>query len=364
MSLRVAIAVVAAACAVLQGCVTADSLMQRSLERGTAGEEAAAEDLASFAADSGNDYALRCWALRSFSRLERVSPEALNRVGRILTAPGNGSELRSWAAYALGELRRKESVGFYMEAMEGQIDSGTAYYVMEGLAKVVTDLAGDTETAQRVARSMTLFAARAQDEPPEMYDLVSEYVVNLVVLAVTLEQITNPSAAPACSEGQECPAGAAGPAPTYEEVYAAVFRALSHLDSAREKYLAAFERNRMSIEQVLDLAFGAASGPYGPLPALYAWYGGVLGNNPELASACAKRVAGWARDADPRARLLVAWALSRMELYDRFANESAQALVLAVEPDERVLRVLGEMSRNPGKPDKLQQILRVRTRTE
>lgn len=330
------------------GCVTADSLMEKSESRGTGEESAAAVELAAFAADGANELALRCWALRSLSRLERVPDSVVRDVGALVACAGCAVQLRSWAAVALGEIRRKEAAATYVAALEGPIDPTTAYYVLEGLGKTVADLVGQTEEMERLAHAMTTFAAGQSQEPPEMYDLVSEHVVNLVVLAVALEHATRPVDAKA--------------PPTPAEVYASVLRAMAHIEGAKDKYLASFARSGESVGRVIDLSFDEAEETQGLLLSLVVWYAGVLGDNREIAALAADRVVAWADAAEPRLRFLVAWSLARMELYDDAAGDALVARVLARETDDRVLRVLAAMSGSAGRPDLMQQILRVRTR--
>ncbi|MBM4353925.1 MAG: hypothetical protein FJ109_09040 [Deltaproteobacteria bacterium] len=332
------LAVAAFSCA-----TTPDSLMELSLFRGTEREEEAATRLADLAADTSADPGLRCWALKSLARLDHLSPSALSQVGRIVQNGGEWSVLRSWAAYALGEFRRKEAIPFYAAALEGPLAPDTGYYVLDGLGKVLPALLQDTELNQRVVEAMTTFAAGQSAALPEVYDLVNEYVVNLVVLAVAGDKLLS---------GRH----------TEEEAYVSVLRMLSHVEAARSKYVAAFEANRGAMARVFDLAFASLDPQYRPTWLLLAWYVGVMSDNRELASLCAGRLVGWLEAPDPQLRLLAVFAATRMDLVNTEAHVALIDRILRNETDPAILRLFAELSREPGRPDKLQRTLRVKMR--
>ena len=338
MLLLIALATLAASCA-----MTPDSIMQMSLARGTEAEEEAAVRLTDLAADPSVDAGLRCWALKSLARLDRVPPGSVTRVGGIVTNGGEWSLVRSWAAYTLGELRRKESIPFFIAALEGTLDPGTGYYVLDGLGKVLPAVLQDTELNQRVVESMTRFAAAQTAAVPEIYDLVNEYVVNLVVLAVAGDKLL------------------AGPH-SAEQAYVAVLRMLSHVEAARSKYLTAFEANRGALVRVFDLAFDSLEPEYRPAWLLLAWYAGAMSDNRELASLCAGRIVDWLGSPDPHLRLLATWAVTRMDLVNTEAHVALIDRVLRQETDSTILRLFAELSREPSRPDRLQRSLRVKMR--
>jgi len=324
-------------------CTSPDSLMKLSLERGTEREEEAATRLADLAADLTADPGLRCWALKSLARLDRLSPASLGKVGRVLQNSGEWGVVRSWAAYALGEFRRKEALAYYVAALEGPLDPDTGYFILDGMGKVLPAVLQDTELNQRVVESMTKFAAAQTAALPEIYDLVNEYVVNLVVLAVAGDKLLS------------------GPH-TEEEAYVSVLRMLSHIEAARSKYVAAFESNRGALARVFDLAFASLDPQYRPAWLLLAWYVGVMSDNRELATLCAGRVVDWLNSPDPQLRLLAVWAMTRMDLVNTEAHVALIDRVLRQETDPAILRLFAELSREPGRPDRLQRTLRVKMR--
>ena len=342
--MRIALALACAAVAF--ACVTPDGLMALSAKRGTPDEPAAATKLSEVAADAGRGVGLRSWALRAMSRLQKVPNPCIDRVGKVLVRSNEDPIVRGWAAFAMGEWRRKETLTWMAQALSGPMDPGTGYFVLEGMAKVLPAITGDIELNEKVVRAMTAFRAHQQEFTPSMYDLVHEFVANLRVLVIVLNKTL----------AEKAGAGEAG----HEEIYAAVFGLLVSIENAKDKYVNGFANNEQSLREAFDASVAAVKVEYRPLYFLVAWYGGYLGDNRELSSLCADRLAAWVADADPRLRLVLAWTLSRMEVYEKGAHDALVTRLLPAETDGAVLRLLGSISTEPGRPDKLQELLRIR----
>ena len=175
---------------------------------------------------------------------------------------------------------------------------------------------------------------------------LDEQVINLVVLAVTLERMMPDD------NGERQPASA-------EELYLGVFKALHFIERSKEQFINSYARNKAGIERLLFLSYKGAKQSQRPLLLLVAWYSGVLGDNRELANRCAEELTNWLEDADPRLRMIVAWSLIKMELYSTKAHESLIQRWITHEKDPTVLAVLRHLWRQDGKPDALQRIYRV-----
>jgi len=322
--------------------------MKKSLAQTSTEQEEASSELARFAADRSNSPEMRCWALRSLGRVERPSEEAVRKVGALVASPGEHEVVRAWAAWALGEMRRKEAIPYMISVLGTDVDHVTGYYVLEGLTKVVQEVLADPEINRQVVEAMTVFSSRQAEFLPEMFDLLNEQVANLVVLAATLEQISG-----LANEGAmlDQPRDS-------DAVYAAVYRLLAHMQGAKEKYRAAFDRHQHSLKKAFDLAFESVDSTHRPSLLLLAWYAGVLGNNKELASLSAAAMIKWARESDPLLRFMAVWALLRMEVHNSSARQELVKQVLTFETNEGVLRLLAWSRR--GGPDTLQRLLDVR----
>jgi len=324
-------------------CTTPESLMKRSLVRGSAGEQDAAKELIDYAANGKNAPGLRAWALRSLSRLQALPPESLRPLGELVCNTSEDAQLRSWAAYALGEFRQREAIPYFVRALRGPIDENTGYFVLEGLTKSISMILEDLNLNESVVGAMNAFSSmRGQETPPPMFDLLNEYVGTLPVLVLVLEK--------------EIQAGA-----KEEALYAAVYRTLVTIEMAKKKMLSAYDRNRKNLEKAVELSLSAVETRYRPLWLLFAWYAGLLGDNPELSSLVAPKLSGWLTGASPRERLVVSWSLARMDLYQKDARDTLLVQSLKKETDLNTLRLMGRLSSAQGEPDKLQQILELRT---
>ena len=333
---------------VATGCTTADTLMKHSLARGTADEEQAAAKLAQYAADRNNEVSKRCWALRASSRLKKQPLSAIKRLGQIVADSGDDPTVRRWAAHALGELRRKETIPYFMTALERPIDHVTSYYMLEGLAKLVAVVVQDTRLNDKVLSAMNTYAAQQKKFPPDIYDLLNESVTNLAVLAMMLKRT----------------AAAKGKRVDFLEAYTAIYRTLSFLSLKKKPLLASFKDNEKAISETFKLSFASTKRTHQALLLLIGWYAGILGDNPEFSRYCATRIGQWASSADTRLRLLVVWSLTRMELHQESARQALIARVLHHEKNPKVMRLLGALRTREGQPDKLQELMKVQARNQ
>ena len=348
---KVSLAAIILACITLTyGCTTPDSLMKMSLVRGTEDEPDTAMELAVYAGDAQNQPGMRAWALRSLSRLRNVPVSVIERLGGIVQRENENAAVRSWAAIALGEFRRKESLPYFITALKSRIDPTTGYYVLEGLSRNLSMILEDTDLNERLVAALGLFAAHQTGELPSMYELLNEYVCNLPVVVLVLEKNLQQRNATAMQRTMQ------------EEIYASVYRVLVTIEMARKKYVSGYDNYETTLKRAFDASFSAVKINYRPLYLLTAWYAGVLGNNPELAALSADHLVRWLRDADPRLRFVVTWSLMRMELYRQSASEALVQRVLRTETDGQVLRLLGEISTIPGESDAIQQLMRIRLR--
>jgi len=258
--------------------------------------------------------------------------------------------VRSWAAIALGEFHRKESVPHYVDALEKNLDATTGYYILEGLSKELSVILEDTDLNERLVEAMGKFAAHQTNDMPSMYELLNEYVCNLPVVVVVLEKSLQKQSSGKITQRIQ------------EEIYSSVYRVFVTMEMAKQKYVAGYDTYETTLKKAFEVTFASVKYRYQPLFLLTAWYSGVLGNNKELSALAADHLRSWMRNADPRLRMVVAWSLMRMDVYQQSANDSLVNSLLKSEKDERVLRLLGEMSVNRKQSDTMQQIMRIRLR--
>jgi hypothetical protein len=331
------------------GCTTPDSLMKLTLQKGSGDEREAAEKLGTVVENSSMDDGLRCWALRALSYMEQVPPPVFGAVARVVRDTSEAPCVRSWGAFTLGQWGKKEGLGPLVDAMSSSVDARTGYHVLEALSRMLPMLLEDTGINERMIEAMTIFAARQSQDLPTVYALLREYAVGLVALTITAERIIKKGPI-------------AGSMQRSEEVYTAVFRMLSNIEVAKGRFLAAYADNAKALSVAFELAYSAVDKRYRPTWLLLAWYGGVLGDNRELAELCEDRLALWLKSADPSLRILTLWSLTRMELYSSKARAALVATVIRSEEDEEVLKLLGMLAVQDGVPDQVQRLLEVKTR--
>jgi hypothetical protein len=331
---------------VTTGCMTPDKLMGMSVTRGTPDEAKSVEQLVKVAVDKKEDASLRQWAFRSLSDLTRIQATQLSAVGKVIANPGENAGVRSWAAYAMGEWRKKESIPFFVQGLTGKVDKNTGYYILEGMGKVLPAITEDIEINEKVVRSMTAFSAGQTEFTDSMYDFVNEYVSTLTVLVVVL----NKTMAEVVTKD---------PASMRTEIYASVHRVMTAIEAGKNEYLAAYSANEKNLQEAFEASLGAVKVEYQPMYLMLAWYAGKLGNNKELSALCAEQLGSWMKKSDPTLRLVLSWSLARMEIFAKAANDGLTQVLLQAETDRQVLRLMGSLSNEAGKPDELQQILRL-----
>ncbi len=330
----------------LTGCTTPDKLMARSGALGTEDEAESIKYLIEYASNKGNEAGLRCWALRSASRMKRVDLDSIKKVGDIVTDTKEDSKARAWAAIALGEWRRKEAVAYFIKAFSGSWDPVVGYFILEGMAHNLPSILQDTELNEQVVRSMNKMAAGQRADLPSMFDLVDEYAANLSVLIVVLDKTLSEKNK---SKKQK------------EEIYAAVVRMLTAIEMAKSSYLSSFNDNKTSMEQAFDLAFKSVGKGNRPIFLFIAWNAGYLADNKEFSDIVAGRIVEWIKTSDRRARLTLVWALNRMAVYQNDVTKALIKKILLGEKDENALDILGILANEDDKPDSLQKLLGVET---
>lgn len=329
------------------GCTTPQSLMKKSLSRGTEKEEISAIELIDFAVIKENKAPLRSWALRSVSRLNKIPIDSLNKVGTILTDGEDDETVRGWAAYALGEWRRKESASYFIGVLHMKDQNAeVVYFAMEGLAKIMPAILADTELAEKTVDALMKLMGHQKGTVPSLFALVQEYVSTLAVMAVTLDK--------ANADNGRNP----------DEMYASVYYALSMILVSKDKFVTGFKENESSLSTIFTSAYKSLDRKYQPLFLMVAWFTGQICDNRELSSIAAEKLAALLNSADPRLRLITAWGLTRMDVFQTEANKALVSRITAKETNAEVLRLLGVISNTPGRPDMLQKMFHIETKTE
>lgn len=316
------------------GCQTLspDDLMRMSLDRGTPNEELTSASLCDVALDPELPLDTRMWALRSLSRLEKHPLSTVERLGTAVAKGDNNEKFRAYAAWVLGQMHRKEAALYLIQAVASPLGSSSSYYVLEALAQSLRFILDDVELNQRAVASLHHFASIQSQFIGDMYELVNEYLSNLVVLAVTLEA------------SQRAASGAEVPLSASSDLYVSAQRTLLHLLNNKARYLAAFGEKKAQLGRVLDIALSDVATKDQGLWLMTAWYAGALSDNAEFSGLVAKRLAQWVVTAPPSVRLTLVWALARSERFSGASRKTLLEEILRSETDRNVLELLVHIS--------------------
>jgi len=356
--------------AAMPACLTPDALMRLSIAPSQSEADAAAVRLVEVARDDSYDLSRRAWALRSLARLGRAPQAAVLALGDLAIGGHTPSELRAWAAYALGELRQKEALPFLAALLERDSDGEndkdkesegggrTHELALDGLCKALPIILADPQWQGRIVALLATYAGRTAASLSDTYYLLHENTGTLAASVGLLDRLLND---PAAGHDQ----GA---------LYAALLDVVRAVELDKSQRLAAFERNEVTLRRAVTLAGQtlasptlAGQRPAGPAPTrantdpdpafglLLAWGSGVLGDRAELATLFTPLAQRLVTSSDPAQRLLASWALSRHAVYRPEAREAALAALLG-EGDARVALLLGKLSNATGGPDLLQRL--------
>jgi len=303
-----------------------------SLSRGTPNEEATSAQLADISLDRELPLETRMFALRALGRLDKHPLGTIDALGDAVAKGTCPDAWRAYAAWLLGQMRRKEAAPYLVEALSTSLSSSSSYYVLEALAESLRFVLDDVELNQRAVASLHHFASIQSQFIGSMYELVNEYLSNLVVLAVTLEA------------AQKAALATSAPQTATNDLYVSVQRTLLHLLNNKARYLASFGEKRPQLERVLNVALADVATKDQPLWLLTAWYAGALSDNTEFSELVARRLVQWVTTAPPSVRLTLVWALARSQRFSAVARRSLLEDVLRSETDPNILELLVRMS--------------------
>jgi hypothetical protein len=327
------------------GCVTTpESLMKLSRASAQGEADKAAARLVEVAASRDYDVARRAWALRALGALGRAPLPTLHRLGALATGPATPPEVRAWAAFALGELRRKEALPYLLQLLADPSDAATCELALDGLCKSIAVILEDPALQSSTTAAMSSYAARATTGLSDVFYVLHERTDTLAASAGLIERLLDEPSLAAPASGQ---------------LYAAVLDVLRGLEVGKEQWLAGYDRNEATLRRSIEVVQQAADRGERALALLVAWNAGLLGDRPELAQLWTDAASRFVRDADPARRLLALWALSRLSVYQPSAR-LALLEALRVEQDERLLRLAGSLSSGAATPDLLQRLVGVR----
>lgn len=327
------------------GCTTADSLMNKSLLKGTENNNKAALELTDFLQKSSGhgEESLRCWALRSLSYFSEVPDNTLDTVGKILTGKRSDAE-RAWAAYTLGHFQRRETIPYFLTALKNHPTNTVDYYILESLTRQFSNFNGDSDLSIELLTALNTYISQTKHTPPTMYNLLEEYVSTLSTLILAMENILEKN--PADKRGSK----------NFLELYTGIYNIFRSIDIKEDKLLADFTNNQLTIEKAFTTAYKGLDTSYQPAFLLYAWYASQLSNNPELAQLATTQLWPWLQNEDPKLRQLVIWGLLRTELYDSTAKDTLLKHLSQTETDANILFMLANYRHFQGKPDVIQQL--------
>lgn len=333
----------------LAGCATAPADLLELMDASGDDDVAAAVDECTESLLRGR-LPVRMAAAKTLGRLRAARPEAIAALAAVLTLPNERPELRSMAAWALGEMRSPASLEPLVKALRTPLDPTTGHYVLEGLAKHYAVMPNEESRLVEIVEAMVYFAGNQKTELSGVYDVLGARLRTVAVNVRVLERAVDAVRAKRTPEQMA-------------EVYTATFELLARIKVTRDEIAAGPARWKTRVQEsmVNSQAAYALKDPRTEL--LVVWYLGKLADLREIGRPAAESLFGDGRvegrptkSPSPAVRLVAAWTISRMLLY---ATGPKRALERDILPNERhpaVIEVLGGASRGEGHLDLLQKV--------
>lgn len=340
-----------ALCALLSSaCATSTTSLLVGLDAVTDAErQDAIEDATEALDDSEEDLAVRATAAMVLGRLRAKDPDAIRALGAGLLNE-HSSRLRSWSAWALGELRSEASFSLLVRALRTPLDSEVAQQVLEGLAKHSAHFHTSPDGAIELVEAMVFYAGNTES-PPAIYDLIDGKTRTLEVNISVAER----ALATALANGDPKARAA---------LFEATSELLRRLHSERRALVQDPKRWRTLTEEAVSLSQRTLEIDDPRQRRLVVYSLGRFGDELELgplASAALISAEGKLPDwlASPELRLVATWSLANLARHTITAHRALNTEIFTKTWDPRVLRLVSDLSLDPEDPDLLQRMLGV-----
>lgn len=336
----------------LGGCVTQPTHMYDLMD---ATRDADVEDAVSEAAEEltsrSSSRAVRMAAAKALGRLRSDDVRALDALRNGLHA-GQPADVRRFSAWALGEIRSRSALPILCEALRSDIDDKTGAYVLEGVAKHYSLMAGDESTLLLVVEAMVFYGGNRSKSVPAIYDLLGARTrtvgVNVTVLRHAIDELSR------------------DPRPqTRASLYNATLELLTKLAARREEIQAGPAAWSARVDAAFEAANAALEAEPSETALLVLWYLGHLATDQEFGAPAARVVVGPQAGVVSRgtvhprsaARLVAVWATARMQVHALGPRRALLLDILSREIEPEVLRLFGDLSINSKEVDALQRVL-------
>jgi HEAT repeat protein len=290
---------------------------------------------------------LRTAAAKTLGRLHRPHPRAIAGLGAIAIDPSEPAELRTMAAWALGEMRSPESLDPLVDVLRTPLDARTGHFVLEAIAKHYAVMTTDEARLVEIVESMVYFAGNQQEEVSGFYDVLGARLRTVSVNVKVLERAIDSVAEKRTPE-------------QLAEVYTAAFELLARLEATKEEIAAGPAAWKTRVDESVRQSQRVLSIEDERSELLVLWYLGKLARLREIGRPAADALLGEKSrptiSRSPAVRLVAAWMLSRMLLYGTGPKHALERDLLPREVDPAVLDLFGGMSKKSGELDLLQKI--------
>lgn len=335
------------------GCAPHHKLLKKADFKNAEEKLRNASYAAGIARDDEQDLALRCYAFDVIGKLGVYNQAVREALNSTLPVSSRSETLRSYAAWALGEVARKMTWDepakdlheILIRTLQGEISAGTAYYAVEALGKYFPLHEHTFEENVMTVNALNSLASGQTEPLPGIYYLVLnriatlESMIELVREAISNAEAThsNKSMIKACD---------------------AVLSIERCIERNHTQLVASFPENRELITAALIEPLNGLNLKQRFLSLMLIWYTGRIADDPAFAQVVSGEIARYAIDKDPTIRLVTAWSLVRLASATK-AREALRESVLGQEIDARILEFVHSLRVDPTAPDIIQRLYNI-----
>ncbi len=323
------------------GCMSPEDILEKLDQRTDEEIAGNVSELTALAGDPDETTSLRCYAMKVLGMLRHPTDYTVRTLGRLVSR-GHDERIREWAAWALGELGDPGAVPHLNEALNKPISRKLGYRVVEAQAKLYPHLIDDATVTRETISALTTYSGNQKSTLPEVYTVLNRAVSTLDHLVDVLHRFLAES-------GRDSSA--------LHSTYRAIYQLLELMEKRNLEVADNAPSQRMLLEKAFqDLSCGKVRA--NRTMALLAAQGiGRTANHFDMAARAAPGlIRFYVPNCAASVRLLSAWSMTRLQIYEASVCSALRKNVLAAETNPQVFDLLADIHDRTDEYDEIQTL--------
>lgn len=329
------------------GCTTPDDILEKLDERTDEEIRDNVSHLTGMAGDSDEETILRCYAIKVLGMLKQPDDYSVRTLGLIVSRGGSGM-LQEWAAWALGELEDSDAVPHLNDALQRPIGRSLGYRVVEALAKLFPHLVQDSSVTKETIRALTSYSANQKSALPEIYTVLEKAVSTLEFLVDVLHDFLND------------PKNSLKDGRTWRSTYRAIYKLLELMEKRQAEIINIAPSQRKLLDRAFQDMSSSKVRSSRPMALLAAHGIGRTSDHLDLAARAAPGIIKFYNPGrSASVRLVSAWSMTRLQLYEASVSSTLRSRVLAAETNPQIFDLLADIHDRTDDYDEIQKLFTI-----